>query len=117
MRLPGYGRQIVGWHAKGRHPHFAAEPHVPVVSGGEHLAGSVETAQPQFENRRRPARRRRRVEGQNVREDQRVGSAMRHMIASAQRIGNGMAAGGVDRSEAIAAIERSERHAGARIRS
>jgi hypothetical protein len=38
---------------------------------------------------------------------------MRHVVAGTQRIGDGVAAGGVDRPEAIAAIERGECHAGA----
>ena len=53
------------------------------------------------------------VDREDVGEDQRVGDAVGELVAGAERIGDGVAGGGVDRPEADAAVEGGERQAGA----
>ena len=60
-------------------------------------------------------RHRREVDREHVREDQRVGDAVRDPVPRAERVGERVAGGGVDRPEADAAVEGREREAGPRL--
>ena len=84
-----------------------------VAGAAEHLLAGVGVEAEGAADEGGLFRDRRGVGGEDVREDQRVGDAVGELVAGAERVGDGVAGGGVDRAEADAAVEGGEREAGA----
>src|SRR3954453_3517084 len=109
--LVGHGGEVVFGHAEPRQPRLQSEIGVPAsdARGDVVLVGEAK----RVEDVRSSISYGGGIEGERVREYQRAGQSVGDMVARAERVGDGVAGGGVHGPEAEAAVQRRQREPGA----